>query len=327
MQSIDKETFTQRINGINSIDELNSLRVFYLGKNGFVTNQFSVLKGCNNFEKKKQLGCIINDLRCFITGEIDNKRNILLKRKKEEILNEEALDITLPVRPCSYGKKHPITEGINQAVQIFSKLGFEEVLGNEIDDEFHIFDALNTPSYHPARQMQDSFYLLNGLMLRPHTSSVQIHVMESRKPPFKIIAPGRVYRCDSDVTHTPMFHQIEGLYLDKNINMSHLKFCINYFIREFFGDIKSRFRPSFFPFTEPSAEVDIMCSDGSWVEVLGCGIVHRNVLQNMGIKAEEYQGFAFGIGIERLTMLKYKIQDLRLLFDNRIDWLNNCNFY
>ena len=320
------EDILSNIGSVSSIAETESLRVFYLGKRGVITEQFSKLKDCKNIEEKKELGKKLNGLRNEILGAIENKKSILLKKQKELELSKEKVDITLPVRPIHYGKQHPITRSIDEAVDIFSNLGFEEVSGSEIDDEFHIFDALNTPSHHPARQMQDSFYLLNGLMLRPHTSSVQIHIMQDNKPPFKIIAPGKVYRRDLDATHTPMFHQIEGLYIDKEINMSHLKFCINRFVKEFFGEVESRFRPSFFPFTEPSAEVDIKFSDGSWIEILGCGMVHNNVLKSVGVDYDKYQGFAFGIGVERLTMLKYQITDLRLLFENNLPWLHKYGF-
>ncbi|MBQ4875117.1 MAG: phenylalanine--tRNA ligase subunit alpha [Rickettsiaceae bacterium H1] len=319
MQKVEK--ILNNIESVSSIAELESLRVFYLGKKGVITGYFTDLKKCNSLEKKKELGKELNKLRDKVITAIEGKKKSLAKKQQEEKLKEETIDITLPVRPNSQGKKHPISQIIEEVVGIFSSLGFEKVSGNEIDDEFHIFDALNTPSHHPARQMQDSFYLTSGLMLRPHTSSVQIHTMQKGNPPFKIIAPGRVYRRDLDATHTPMFHQIEGLYIDKDIGMSHLKFCITYFIEKFFGKIESRFRPSFFPFTEPSAEVDIKDNNGNWVEILGCGIVHKNVLTSVELDCAKHQGFAFGIGIERLTMLKHNIADLRLLFENNINWL------
>ncbi len=319
MQKI--ECIQKEIDNAISIEEVESLRVFYLGKKGLVTQEFSSLKACKDIAEKKNLGAKLNHLRVQVLNAIESKKSALFQKAKQEKLSKEKIDITLPVRSSCYGKLHPISESLERAVEIFSNLGFESVSGDDIDDEFHVFDALNTPSHHPAREMQDSFYLSNGLMLRPHTSSVQVHVMKDSKPPFKIIAPGAVYRRDSDATHTPMFHQIEGLYIDTDVNMSHLKFCINYFIKEFFGKVNSRFRPSFFPFTEPSAEVDIQFSDGKWIEVLGCGMVHRNVLRNVGVDSSRYQGFAFGIGVERLTMLKQNVSDIRFLFENNLAWL------
>ncbi len=313
------EEIIQNIKSTNSLEELESLRVYYLGKKGLLKKQFSDLKNLSP-EEKKLLGKQLNDITTKLTDALSNHKTHLLALQDKKRLQSEAIDITLPTRPVQYGKKHIITNTIDESVKILSDIGFQLLSGPDIDDEFHIFDALNTPSHHPARQMQDSFYLLNGLMLRPHTSSVQIHAMKNSKPPFRIIAPGRVYRHDWDMTHTPMFHQIEGLFIDTNINMSHLKYCIEYFLQKFFGEVEFKFRPSFFPFTEPSAEVDIK-HNGQWIEVLGCGMVHKNVLQNVGIDHTKYQGFAFGMGVERLSMLKHNITDLRLLFENYIPWL------
>ena len=309
------------IESTSSLEELDSLRIYYLGKKGTIKNKFSELKDCS-FEEKKVLGKELNAISNQVTQAIDHHKEKLMLLCKNKQLAKETLDITLPARPVHQGKKHVITNTIDEATKTFAELGFKAVSGPDVDDEFHIFDALNTPSHHPARQMQDSFYLTNGLMLRPHTSSVQIHTMKNGKPPFKIVAPGRVYRHDWDMTHTPMFHQIEGLLIDTDINMAHLKYCIEYFLKKFFGEVKSRFRPSFFPFTEPSAEVDIEYNN-SWMEILGCGMVHKNVLKNVGIDHTKYQGFAFGIGIERLAMLKHNITDLRLMFESYIPWLKS----
>ncbi len=250
-------------------------------------------------------------------------------------MQNEAIDITLPVRPEKIGKIHPLSKVLNEVKLIFAHMGFKAVDGPDIEDEFHVFDALNTPSHHPAREEQDTFYLKNKIndkrmVLRTHTSSVQIRTMEKTKNfPIKIVAPGRVYRNDFDATHTPMFHQIEGLYGDESVNMGQLKFTIHHFLNKFFGDkgLKIRFRNSFFPFTEPSAEVDISYKGSKWIEVLGCGMVHPNVFQNVGIDHTKYNGFAFGIGIERLAMLKYQISDLRSFYDNKISWLDHYGFH
>lgn len=319
---LQTEKAIDNIKSASSIEEIESLHTFYLGKKGLVTQQFAQIKNCSNPVEKKELGRELNCARAVIVSALEQQKQYLSAKQNKIKLQQESIDITLPIRPITHGKKHVISQTIDDVVSIFSDLGFSSVSGSDIDDEFHIFDALNTPKQHPARHTQDSLYLLNGLMLRPHTSSVQIHTMENNDPPFKIIAPGRVYRHDWDTTHTPMFHQIEGLYVDKQINMSHLKFCIEYFIKEFFGEIESRFRPSFFPFTEPSAEVDIKRSNAEWLEILGCGMVHQNVLSSVNIDHTKYQGFAFGIGIERLSMLRYGITDLRVLFENYLPYFS-----
>jgi phenylalanyl-tRNA synthetase alpha chain len=262
------------------------------------------------------------------------------KKEINKKLEKEKIDITLPERPFVQGKIHPVSQVIDEISSIFSEIGFSVEEGPDVENEYNNFTALNTPDNHPARDMHDTFYLddTKELLLRTHTSPVQIRTMLNDKPPFKIIAPGRTYRSDSDQTHTPMFHQVEGLHIDKNINMGHLKGCLNYFIKEFFevDKIKMRFRPSHFPFTEPSAEVDIgyEIKDGKivigegdkWLEVLGCGMVHPNVLKNVKVNPDEFQGYAFGIGIDRLAMLKYGINDLRAFFDCDYRWLNHFGF-
>tara|TARA_B100001245_G_scaffold141567_1_gene105476 strand:+ start:235 stop:1029 length:795 start_codon:yes stop_codon:yes gene_type:complete len=255
-------------------------------------------------------------------------------------LQKEEMDVTLSTRPLDEGKLNPITQTIAEVTKIFQKMGFETALGPDIEDDYHNFTALNIPPEHPARQLHDTFYIKNknNKLLRTHTSPVQIRTLEKKKPPLRIIAPGRTYRADSDMTHTPMFHQVEGLYLDVNVNMSQLKGCIMDFCREFFeiDDLPVRFRPSFFPFTEPSAEIDIGCfkdkkqirigNGGNWLEIMGCGMVHNKVLKYCKINSNKYQGFAFGLGVERLAMLKYGISDLRSFFDSDIKWLNNFGF-
>ncbi len=323
------------IEGASSLQDLEKVRLSYLGKKGVIKIYFDDLKKIEDEEKKRDLGAVINVLRNKLDQLITNKETIL---KAEEInfkLQNEAVDITLPVRPEKIGRIHPLSKVINEVKLIFAHMGFKAVDGPDIEDEFHVFDALNTPSHHPAREEQDTFYLKNKIndkrmVLCTHTSSVQIRTMEKAKTfPIKIVAAGRVYRNDFDATHTPMFHQIEGLYVNENVNMGQLKFTIHHFLNKFFGDkgLKIRFRNSFFPFTEPSAEVDISYEGSKWIEVLGCGMVHPNVFQNVGIDHTKYNGFAFGIGIERLAMLKYQIGDLRNFYDNKISWLNHYGFH
>ncbi len=323
------------IESASSLEDLEKVRLLYLGKKGIIKASFSNLKKIGNIGKKRNLGRTVNSLRNKLDQLIIDKGNIL---KAEEInlkLQSEAVDITLPVRPEKIGKVNPLSKVINEVKLIFAHMGFRAVDGPEIEDEFYVFAALNTPSYHPAREEQDTFYLKNKVdnrrvLLRTHTSSVQIRTMQKAKTfPIKVVAAGRVYRNDFDATHTPMFHQIEGLYVNENVNMGQLKFTIHYFFNRFFGDtgLKIRFRSSFFPFTEPSAEVDISYRDSKWIEVLGCGMVHPNIFRNVGIDYSRYNGFAFGMGIERLAMLKYQIGDLRSFYSNRISWLDHYGFH
>lgn len=317
-----------------SLQDLEKVRLEYLGKKGVIKSYFDGLKEIQDTEKKRSSGEIINDLRDKLNDLIANKENILKIEEINSKLQNEAIDITLPIRPERVGKIHPLSKVISEVKLIFAHMGFKAVDGPDIEDEFHVFDALNTPSHHPAREEQDTFYLKNKIndkrmVLRTHTSSVQIRTMETTKNfPIKIVAPGRVYRNDFDATHTPMFHQTEGLYVDENVNMGQLKFTIHHFLHKFFGDkgLKIRFRNSFFPFTEPSAEVDISYKGSKWIEVLGCGMMHPNVFKNVGIDHAKYAGFAFGIGIERLAMLKYQIEDLRNFYDNKINWLDHYGF-
>jgi len=326
----------------DSITALEQVRVEQLGKKGIISAQLQKL-GKLPPEERKEFGQDVNQVKVAVAEAIEIKRFELEALELDKKLATEKLDVTLPVRPESKGKIHPISQVIDECVAIFASMGFNVEEGPEIEDDFHNFTALNIPENHPARQMQDTFYMPANendekLVLRTHTSSVQIRHMENGKPPFKFIAPGRVYRSDYDITHTPMFHQIEGLYIDKSVNMGHLKGCLHNFLKAFFelDDVPLRFRPSFFPFTEPSAEVDIGCSrkngelkigaGDDWLEILGCGMVHPNVLRNVGIDPEEYQGFAFGLGIERLAMLKYGAPDLRNFFDSDIKWLEHYGF-
>jgi len=326
----------------DAIEELEKVRVSFLGKSGTISSLMKTL-GKMDPEERKTFGAELNKLKDEVSKDIDESKKRIEKNILENRLASEKIDITEPVRKSSNGSIHPISQVIEEIINIFSSQGFEVAQGPEIEDDFHNFTALNIPEEHPARQMHDTFYFPedengNTALLRTHTSSVQIRTMAKSKPPFRIICPGRTYRCDSDITHSPMFHQVEGLYIDKNINMGHLKGCLTEFVEEFFGidDIPVRFRPSFFPFTEPSAEMDIGCSrengefkigaGDKWMEILGCGMVHPNVLKNVGVDPKEYQGFAFGVGIERIAMLKYGISDLRTFFDGNINWLDHYGF-
>lgn len=334
---------TQSINDCKSLAALEDIRIRYLGKKGELTGLMKQLGGMPA-EERKGFGALVNKAKQEVESAITNKKQQLEQAELNSRLANETIDVSQPVRARKSGSTHLISHTIAEVTAIFDKMGFGVEEGPEVEDDFHNFTALNIPENHPARQMQDTFYLPGNdnddpMVLRTHTSSVQIRtMMQQGKPPFKFIAPGRVYRSDYDMTHTPMFHQIEGLYIDKNINMGHLKGCLHQFLREFFelDDVPLRFRPSFFPFTEPSAEVDIGCSrkDGEvkigsgdgWLEILGCGMVHNNVLKNVGIDPDEYQGFAFGLGIERLAMLKYGAPDLRQFFDSDIRWLQHYGF-
>ena len=323
-----------KINAENDLKLIENFRVEYLGKNGLVTGLLKQM-GSLSEDTRREFGAQVNELKNKIQDAITLRMEILEQLELENKLKSEWVDLSLPPRIYNSGNIHPITRCIAEITEIFASLGFAVAEGPEIEDDFHNFDALNITPDHPARQMHDTFYLPNELLLRTHTSNVQIRYMINNKPPYKIIAPGRVYRCDSDATHAPMFHQIEGLYVDSNITMAHLKWTITEFLKAFFekDDIPIRFRPNFFPFTEPSAEVDILCKrtkndliigEGSdWLEILGCGMAHPNMLRNVGVDPELYQGFAFGMGVERLAMLKYGISDLRDFFNCDFRWLKH----
>jgi phenylalanyl-tRNA synthetase alpha chain len=330
--------FEKRLTSITTRDDLENLRVEYLGKSGIVTKEMQKLATLS-VEEKKSFGSLINQIKTNISEKLSEYKEILEAKALEQKLQNEYLDVTIPGRYRSKGSLHPITQTIESMVHIFSALGFKVKEGSSIENDWHNFTALNIPQNHPSRQMHDTFYVnKENFLLRTHTSPIQIRTMEENKPPIKIVAHGRVYRCDSDMTHTPMFHQIEGLYIDKDIHMGHLKSVITEFLHVFFENdkIKIRFRPSFFPFTEPSLEVDIGCSrkngklilgeGDDWLEVLGCGMVHPNVLRNCKIDPEIYQGFAFGMGVDRFAMLKYEIADLREFFSGDKRWLNHYNF-
>ena len=334
-----KEEFLTKLKVKLNLSEINQIKSELFGKNGLISTQFKKIGTLAESERKKfasDLNVIKDELQDLINFRINEVENAEINKK----LDKEKIDITLPARSFVRGKIHPVSQTIDEISSIFSEIGFSVEEGPDIENEYNNFTALNTPDNHPARDMHDTFYLdeKKQKLLRTHTSPVQIRTMLKDKPPFKIIAPGRTYRSDSDQTHAPMFHQVEGLHIDKDINMGHLKGCLNYFVKEFFevDKIKMRFRPSHFPFTEPSAEVDIgyemkdgkiIVGEGNqWLEILGCGMVHPNVLKNVKVDPTKFQGYAFGIGIDRLAMLKYGINDLRAFFDCDYRWLNHFGF-
>jgi phenylalanyl-tRNA synthetase alpha chain len=323
MNDISK-LLTQALESVEtSVDvaALDKARIDYLGKKGQLTLHLKQL-GKLPAEERPAAGQAINEAKVKLQAAINNRKNQLEIMALNQQLETEKIDVTLPARGQTPGSLHPITHTFNEIQALFAQVGFDVADGPEIEDDYHNFEALNIPEHHPARAMHDTLYFENNLLLRTHTSNVQIRQMQGGEPPFRIIAPGRVYRCDDiDATHSPMFHQVEGLLVDEGINFAHLKGLLQDFLRSFFRkDMQIRFRPSYFPFTEPSAEVDIMGNNG-WLEVLGCGMVHPNVLENVGIDTEKYTGFAFGMGVERLSMLKYEIDDLRVFFDNDLRFL------
>jgi len=324
LEAIDSAADTQALDG---------LRVRYLGKKGLLTEQ---LKGLGKLpaEERPAAGQAINQAKQTLTEAINARQETLTAGEQATRLAAEALDVTLPGRRRNIGGLHPVTRTIERITDLLGQLGFQVAEGPEVEDDYHNFEALNIPAHHPARAMHDTFYFDAGRLLRTHTSPVQVRVMESSQPPLRIIAPGRVYRCDSDLTHSPMFHQVEGLLVDENVTFAHLRGVLDSFLQAFFeqSDLKTRFRPSYFPFTEPSAEVDIqcvhcggegcrVCSHTGWLEVMGCGMVHPNVFAHVGIDSERYTGFAFGLGVERMAMLRYGVNDLRLFFENDVRFL------
>lgn len=312
------------IRGATDLLALDQVRVDYLGKKGRLTQLLKQL-GQLPVEQRPAAGEAINNAKVTLHEAIEQQRKLLENANLESRLANEKLDITLPGRGQQSGGLHPITLTLQKIENLFLQAGFEVIDGPEIEDDFHNFEALNIPAHHPARAMHDTFYFDDRTLLRTHTSSVQIRVMQERKPPLRFIAPGRVYRCDSDMTHTPMFHQVEGLMIDTQVTFAQLKGLLQDFLEQFFArPLQIRFRPSYFPFTEPSAEVDIMGENG-WLEVLGCGMVHPKVLENVGIDSNKYTGLAFGMGVERLAMLQYGIDDLRIFFENDLRFLKQFN--
>ena len=319
-------TAEQEIKATTDLKLLEELRVRYLGKKGLVTEQLKSL-GKLSAEERPAAGQRINQVKQAIQSALEARVRDLEEAAITEKLKSETIDVTLPGRTSSVGTLHPVTITLRRIEKLFQRHDFEVADGPEIEDDFHNFEALNIPPHHPARAMHDTFYFGDGLLLRTHTSSVQIRTMENTKPPIRIIAPGRVYRCDSDITHSPMFHQVEGLLVDRNINFAQLKGLVIEFLHAFFENdqLGIRFRPSYFPFTEPSAEVDIEWHDeqgnSNWLEVMGCGMVHPNVFKQVGIDSNQYNGFAFGLGVERLAMLYYGVRDLRMFYENDLRFL------
>ena len=334
MQDLDEltSTATAAIASAADLAALDAERVRYFGKKGEVTG---LLKGLGALpaEERAERGAQINAVKQAIQSGIDLRRGALEQARLNEQLATDSVDVTLPGRRQGSGGLHPITRTIERMEEYFGSVGFSVAGGPEIEDDWHNFEALNIPAHHPARAMHDTFYTVGGLLLRTHTSPVQVRTMESAKPPIRIICPGRVYRCDSDLTHSPMFHQLEGLLVDEGTNFANLKGIVTEFLHAFFEqELEVRFRPSYFPFTEPSAEIDMqcvicagsgcrVCSHTGWLEVMGSGMVHPRVLEMSGIDAERYTGYAFGMGVERLAMLRYSVNDLRLFFDNDLRFL------
>ena len=335
MQSLEdiKAEAAAAIDAAADIASLEELRVSYLGKKGALTG---LLKGLGQLsaEERPKAGAEINAVKQALNEQLNSRRDALQSEALSAQLATEAIDVTLPGRRAEAGALHPITRTIQRMETFFASMGFDVVEGPEIEDDYHNFEALNIPAHHPARAMHDTFYVDDTHVLRTHTSGVQVRTMETQSPPIRVICPGRVYRCDSDLTHSPMFHQVEGLLIDETSNFGHLKGLLEDFLQAFFerDDLSVRLRPSYFPFTEPSAEVDIqcvkcsgegcrVCSHTGWIEVLGCGMVNPKVLEMSGIDPDKYRGFAFGMGVERLSMLRYGIGDLRLNFDNDLRFL------
>jgi len=308
------------------LQQLDDLRVGFLGKKGEITAQLKAL-GSLEPEQRKAYGAAVNKARDALNSALSGRKQTLENKALEEKLQSQKVDVTLPGRGEQRGGLHPVTRAMQRAITIFSRLGFDVATGPEVEFDHYNFEALNFPEHHPARAMHDTFYFGDGRLLRTHTSPVQIRVMEQQQPPLRIIAPGKVYRSDSDQTHTPMFHQIEGLLVGEGVSMADLKGVLHTFVNTFFErSLPVRFRPSYFPFTEPSAEVDIAWqkeegSEPGWLEILGCGMVHPNVLRNCNVDPERYTGYAFGMGIERLAMLRYGVTDLRQLFENDLQFL------
>ena len=333
---LDKQIILKELKLISSIDSLEALRIKYLGKKGLVSLEMKSLSSLS-IDEKKIKGQELNSFKSFFEKEIQNKRSEIETSSINEKLRKENIDATLPPRNFETGRLHPISQTTYKIIEIFGNMGFAVKSGPDIETDFNNFTALNIPDHHPAREMQDTFYL-DKKVLRTHTSPVQVRTMLESKPPIRIIVPGRTYRSDSDSTHTPMFHQVEGLLIDEKSTMSHLKGCLIDFLKEFFeiSDLKYRFRPSYFPFTEPSAEMDIAYTKTNnvlkfgegdkWLEILGCGMVNPIVLENCKIDSKKFQGFAFGMGIERLSMLKYGITDIRSFYESDFRWIQHYGF-
>ena len=315
--------YSAKLNNNLSLEEINQIKTELFGKKGLISSQFKNIGSIPEADRKK-FASDLNQIKDELQNLIANKINEIESKKINEKLEKEKIDVTLPERPFVRGKIHPVSQTIDEISSIFSEIGFSVEEGPDIENEYNNFTALNTPDNHPARDMHDTFYLDENkeILLRTHTSPVQIRTMLERNPPIAIASGGKVYRKDDDATHLPMFHQIEGMYIDEDINFSHLKDLIYKIVSDIFGtDIDLRFRPSFFPFTEPSAEVDILSGDGKWLEILGCGIVNPIVLENCKIDSNKFSGLAFGLGVERIAMLKYRIADIRDFYKSNLDFL------
>ena len=322
----------------DTLAALDQVRVQYLGKKGLITEQMKTL-GNLPADERKEAGARINQARDRFTEALEARKSVLEARELEQRLARETIDVTLPGRGQQTGGLHPVSLTLQRIGELFGRMGFESVEGPEVEDDYHNFEALNIPASHPARAMHDTFYFDEHTLLRTHTSPVQVRIMESRTPPLRVIAPGRVYRCDSDLTHTPMFHQVEGFLVDRDVSFADLRGVLDEFLRLFFEkDVQVRFRPSYFPFTEPSAEVDIecvmcggagcrVCKQTGWLEVMGCGMIHPRVFGFVDIDPEVYTGFAFGLGVERMAMLRYGINDLRLFFENDLRFLRQFSAF
>ncbi|PIW29879.1 MAG: phenylalanine--tRNA ligase subunit alpha [Rhodospirillales bacterium CG15_BIG_FIL_POST_REV_8_21_14_020_66_15] len=347
MESVDKlrEELLAAVEAAADLDALEQVRVAALGKKGRITDQMKGLGGLDP-DRRREAGQALNALKDAVAEALDARKAAMEGAALDARLAEERIDVTLPARPEETGRIHPISQVIDEIVAVLGDMGFAIAEGPDVEDDWHNFTALNIPPDHPARQEHDTFYLPSAdendgeqgrMVLRTHTSPVQIRTMQAGPPPYRVIVPGRTYRCDYDATHSPMFHQVEGLLVDEKTHMGHLKGCLIDFCRAFFGmdDLPVRFRPSYFPFTEPSAEVDIGCTraggelkigGGDWLEVLGAGMVNPNVLRNCGVDPDKYQGFAFGMGVERMAMLKYGVPDLRTFYESDLRWLRHYGF-
>lgn len=331
-----KNKVVEELKSVNQVKDLNDLKVKFLGKNGEITALLRDIKDVPN-EEKASFGKKINDVKEEVALLIKEKEELLKEKELNDRFNKEAIDITLPGKINGCGGLHPLNIVKNKILDAFTGMGFEIFEGPEIDTDYYCFQSLNIPKDHPARDMQDTFYFNENILLRPHTSPGQVRTMESKKPPIKILSPGRVYRADDDASHSPMFHQIEGLVVDKGVSLCDLKGLLDEFVKKIFdSETKTRFRPSYFPFTEPSVEVDVtcckchgkgcsLCKGTGWIEILGAGVVNKNVLEMSGIDSNVYSGLAFGLGIERITMIKYGISDIRTLFENNVKFLNQFN--
>lgn len=331
LPSLTEEAIT-KVKSAQKLSDLDQIRVDYLGKKGAIT---ALLKSLGKLipEERPVVGAEINKAKESVATEINSKKELLEREAINKALESSTIDVTLQGRKSSIGGKHPVTRTLERIEAIFTSVGYHVAEGPEIEDDFHNFEALNIPSHHPARAMHDTFYVDESHVLRTHTSPVQVRTLKNNKPPVHVICPGRVYRCDSDLTHTPMFHQVEGLVVDRGITFADLKGTVDQFLKSFFeAEVPVRFRPSYFPFTEPSAEVDIQCTKCSgkgcrickqtgWLEVMGCGMVHPKVFEHCDVDTTVYSGFAFGMGVERLAMLRYGVDDLRLFFENDLSFL------